>query len=425
MKRLNFSVVFIFAIIVTSIAGASDFRLTNVQSLLPNDRFQSNDGVLVMQGDKTVYQWQADEALIPASLTKIVSAQLAIDKWGLDHRFHTDFYQLDDTLWVKGYGDPFLISEEIDLLVKQLQPRLSDKINKIAIDASYFEASLNTPGRSKVVDPYNAPLSAVAANFNTAMLSKKQVHTQLLITSAETQTPLTNTAKRIASKTKFTKKTQRINLDNANNAQQHFAEILGQKLNQSGLEILINASLPQNAVFIYRHFNGHDLEHVLRGALEYSNNFIANQVFIKLADESLLSPLSVPTESSSQPLSFSIAQSKAGELLNKRFNWPNSLLEDGAGLSRENRLSARQIDQVLRRFAPHKNLLKQYEIGPKRTIVNAKTGTLNGVRSFAGYIDLAIQTRFVFLFNRNTPWRYREQLLERLIVQLTQSQRDK
>ena len=419
MKQWNFIVVFILA---TFIAGVFDFRSVNAQSLLSSEGFQSDDGVLLVQGDKTVYQWQADKALIAASLTKIVSAQLAIDKWGLGHRFHTDFYQLGDTLWVKGYGDPFLISEEIDRLVASLQSRLSTDINTIAIDATYFSSNLNTPGRSKVVDPYNAPLSAVAANFNTAMLTKQQVNAKELISSAEAQTPLTNIAKKIASKTPFSKKTERINLRNADNAQQHFAEILRQKLGLPELEIYINASLPKQAVLIYRHINSHDLEQVLRGALEYSNNFIANQVFIKLADESLLPSTRVSANSSLKPMSFSAAQNTANTMLSKRFNWPNSLLEDGAGLSRNNRLSARQMDQVLLSFTPHKHLLKQYKVGPNKTIVHAKTGTLNGVRTFAGYIDLAVPTRFVFLFNRNTPWRYREQLLERLVMQLTPKQ---
>jgi len=340
------------------------------QGLLTNEGLQKEDAVFLVQGDQILFEWQADKALIPASVTKIVSAQLAIDKWGLQHRFHTDFYQSGKTLWVKGYGDPFLISEEIDLLVGQLNQYLDDGINKIAIDASYFESNLQAPGRSKVSDPYNAPLSAVAANFNTAKLVKNKQK----ISSAE----------------------------------------------RPALAIQINASVPwsvpRKANLIYRHTNTRPLANILRGALEYSNNFIANQVFIKLAETNA----AYQEQKQVAPLSFASAQSAANDALKKRFGWPENLIEDGAGLSRVNRLSARQIDQALKVFSPNKQLLKEYKVGANKTVVYAKTGTLQGVRTFAGYIELDEPVRFVLMFNRNTPWRYRETLLERIVTQLLQ-----
>jgi len=386
------------------------------QGLLTNEGLQKEDAVFLVQGDQILFEWQADKALIPASITKIVSAQLAIDKWGLQHRFHTDFYQSGKTLWVKGYGDPFLISEEIDLLVGQLNQYLDDGINKIAIDASYFESNLQAPGRSKVSDPYNAPLSAVAANFNTAKLVKNKQK----ISSAEPQTPLTNTAKIVARNIQFSNKAERVNLLNADNAQQHFAEILRAKLNRPALAIQINASVPwsvpRKANLIYRHTNTRPLANILRGALEYSNNFIANQVFIKLAETNA----AYQEQKQVAPLSFASAQSAANDALKKRFGWPENLIEDGAGLSRVNRLSARQIDQALKVFSPNKQLLKEYKVGANKTVVYAKTGTLQGVRTFAGYIELDEPVRFVLMFNRNTPWRYRETLLERIVTQLLQ-----
>lgn len=375
-------------------------QLSWAKSLFVGEQWQKSDAILVKQGDKTLYQWQSDVPLIPASVIKIVSAQLAIDKWGLEHRFHTDFYLHNKTLWVKGYGDPFLVSEEIDVLVKQLKRRLNDDINRIAMDVTHFDSSLKFPGSTSVVDPYNAPLSALAANFNTVKLNKNKG----VISSAEPQTPLTATARRIASGVRFSKKTDRINLVNADNAQRHFAEILLSKLDRPDWAIDVNAVRPEGAVLLYRHSNNHTLSEVLRSALEYSNNFIANQVFLGLAE--------------SPPLSFNKARSVSNNMLKSRFNWPADLLKDGAGLSRNNRLTANQIDQVLDAFADNKQLLKRYQIGAQNIVVYAKTGTLNGVRSYTGYIDLIEPVKFVFIFNRQTPWRYRERLLERLVTEL-------
>jgi D-alanyl-D-alanine carboxypeptidase/D-alanyl-D-alanine-endopeptidase (penicillin-binding protein 4) len=56
----------------------------------------------------------ADEPFVPASVSKIVTAWLALEVLGGDYRFETRFY-LDDkrVLYVRGGGDPFLISEEL------------------------------------------------------------------------------------------------------------------------------------------------------------------------------------------------------------------------------------------------------------------------------------------------------------------------
>ena len=65
------------------------------------------------EGSELVAQ-NADEPFVPASVTKIVTAWLALEVLGGDYRFETRFY-LDDKrlLYVRGGGDPFLISEEL------------------------------------------------------------------------------------------------------------------------------------------------------------------------------------------------------------------------------------------------------------------------------------------------------------------------
>src|ERR1700740_3832511 len=78
--------------------------------------------VLVMdaEGNELVAQ-NADEPFVPASVTKIVTAWLALQVLGPDYRFQTRFY-LDKNrgLYVRGGGDPFLVSAELALLAHQL-----------------------------------------------------------------------------------------------------------------------------------------------------------------------------------------------------------------------------------------------------------------------------------------------------------------
>src|SRR5262250_3259174 len=69
--------------------------------------------VMDSDGNELVAQ-NADEPSVPASVTKIVTAWLALEVLGGDYRFKTRFY-LDNkrVLYVRGGGDPFLVSEEL------------------------------------------------------------------------------------------------------------------------------------------------------------------------------------------------------------------------------------------------------------------------------------------------------------------------
>ena len=396
----------LLSLLLISLLFASLSQAQTTQ-LFIKQQFTEQDAVLVTdQQGQVVYAWQADKLLVPASLTKLLTSYLAIDKWGLSHRFNTDFYLVGTQLWVKGYGDPYLVSEEIDLIVNKLKEFELAEVKSIHIDASYFVAE-PVPGSSSVSDPYNAPLSAVGANFNTTNVEKKG---DTLI-SAEPQTPLTATAKKlIAARPGLLKRGNkvRVNLINSDNAQMHFAEVLAIKLGMPSAAININQTLPAQAQRLYRHLNTHALEQVLTGSMKYSNNFIANQVFIKLAEEIKVSTLN-----------FKQAQTYVADILQNTFAWQGATVLEGAGLSRSNKLTAKHIDHLLEKLLPYKPIFKQIT-NIKNANVYAKTGTLNGVSNYAGYIGLPEQKyRFVFMFNRSTPYGYRDQVLTQLVQQLS------
>ena len=397
-----FSRLFVFFLVIVSFAVQA-----NSDQVFSKQKFTDRDAVLVAdQSGRVIYSWRADDLLVPASLTKLLTSYLAIQKWGLSHQFKTDFYQIGSQLWVKGYGDPYLISEEIEQIAKQLKKYDLNDIKSIHVDASYFSQVL-VPGRSSVNDPYNAPLSAVSANFNTASL----LRTAQGIVSAEPQTPLTTTAKKIATNNNTAigiDKKIRLNLVDSKNAQTNFAEILAIKLGFPDATIIVNAELPHLANSLYRHNNSHSLGSVLTGAMKYSNNFISNQVFLKLAENPAVNNLS-----------FKHSQNYIVEILENDFSWQGAKIEEGAGLSRNNKLNALQIDELLLLLQPYKTIFKQV-MSSDTTSVFAKTGTLNGVSNYAGFIELPHQQyRFVFMFNRSTPYGYRDQILKLLVKQLS------
>jgi len=124
--------------------------------------------VIDAKGNELVAQ-NADEPFVPASVTKIVTAWLAMEVLGGDYRFETRFY-LDDkrVLYVRGGGDPFLISEELAPLATELVAAVGKKpITGIVLDASYYPSNLRIPGIVNTGESYNALNSALAVNFNT------------------------------------------------------------------------------------------------------------------------------------------------------------------------------------------------------------------------------------------------------------------
>src|SRR3954467_2999665 len=72
------------------------------------------------KGNELVAQ-NADKPFVPASVAKIATAWLALEVLGPDYRFETRFYlDRDRVLYIRGGGDPFLISEELAQLASAL-----------------------------------------------------------------------------------------------------------------------------------------------------------------------------------------------------------------------------------------------------------------------------------------------------------------
>ncbi len=105
--------------------------------------------VLVMddKGNELVAQ-NADKPFVPASVTKIVTAWLAMEVLGGDYRFKTRFYlDANRVLYVQGGGDPFLISEELALLAPQLVAAIGkEPITGIVLDFELFSRRPAYPG---------------------------------------------------------------------------------------------------------------------------------------------------------------------------------------------------------------------------------------------------------------------------------------
>jgi len=361
-------------------------HLLNTASLLVED----NNG-------NSRHKQKIHQAMIPASTIKLLTAYLALKKWGPDHRFHTDFYlSPDNQLVVKGYGDPFLVSEELDIIVTALLEKGLIRFSELLVDTSYFSDQLTVTGQSNTNNPYDAAPGSLASNFNTIFIKKSRRG----ISSAEPQTPLTKTARQLGASVWIGE--HRINLGKQDDGAMYFAELLVKKLAQKNIFAsggIRRAKVNEKDRLFYRHYNSRTLAEIIKGMLEYSNNFIANQVFLNFGAESI-----------GPPATMSKSREAFMAAINAEFSWKNFRIVEGAGLSRKNLLSAQQLVDVLNKLKPYADLLPA-----QNHKIRAKTGTLQNVSSYAGYIKQDNKLNpFALIINQSIDPDFRFRLAEQL-----------
>jgi D-alanyl-D-alanine carboxypeptidase/D-alanyl-D-alanine-endopeptidase (penicillin-binding protein 4) len=344
--------------------------------------------VLVMDADgKELVAQNADEPFVPASVTKIVTTWLALQVLGADYRFETRFY-LDGkrVLYVRGGGDPFLISEELALLATELVAAVGKKpIAGMVLDASYFPADLRIPGVEDTNKSFDTLNSALAVNFNTI----NAVRRGNKVESAEQQTPLTPLA--ISQfRARGPNGRGRISLNQEPAVGLQYAgELLAAFIKRAGGSVsgkITTGSVPVGLAPVYVHRQSRTLSEILRELLHGSNNYVANQVFLEIGAKSLGGPVSL--EKSVAVARKMLAAHDLADAIQ---------LEEGSGLSRGNRFTARGLAKVLNLFAPHLGLLES------RKGASYKTGTLEGVRTLAGYVSTSEHgpVRFVIALRGN------------------------
>jgi D-alanyl-D-alanine carboxypeptidase/D-alanyl-D-alanine-endopeptidase (penicillin-binding protein 4) len=333
-------------------------------------------------GNELVAQ-NADEPFVPASVTKIVTAWLAMETLGGDYRFETRFY-LDSkrVLYVRGGGDPFLVSEELALLAPELVKAIGNKpITGIVLDASYFPAKLSIPGVEDSSRSFDALNSAIAVNFNTI----NAVRRGNKVESGEKQTPITPLA--ISQfRARGPKGSGRISLNQEPALSLQYAgELLAAFIKQAGGSVtgkITTGAVPAGLEPVYVHKQSRALSEVLRELLLGSNNYIANQIFLEIGAKSFGGPVSL--EKSLQVARKILAANGLADAIN---------LEEGSGLSRGNHFTARGLAKALNLFAPHMGLLKADKEA------SYKTGTLEGVRTLAGYANTSGHGRIRFVIS--------------------------
>lgn len=388
----------------------------------------------------------AEAALNPASVMKLVTSFAALNQLGPGYVWTTDVWAdgtladgvLEGDLIIKGHGDPTLTLERMWLLQRELRARGVRHIRgNLVLDLSHFELPPVDPGAfdGEPLALYNAAPGALVANFNATTLRLKPngktvliapdialpgvtLTSQLLVEDAaecngwkDAITPLLpDPARRelVMSGRYMRGCGERVLSLNLFEPAATFDLIFRALWAESG-GTLVGATVPGMAPESepLLKFESEPLTAALIRLNKHSNNLMARNLFLTLGAERYGAPATLEK-----------AEGAVRDVLTQRGVPTRKLvLENGAGLSRIERISADALNQVLRAaynsslFAEFASALpivaldgtlkRRFNGSALGGNAHLKTGSLRDVSALAGYVTTARgqQVSFVMLVN--------------------------
>jgi len=408
---------------------------------------ESAVGVYVHEigADQPLLSVGAERALNPASTMKLVTTYAGLEMLGPAYVWNTDVLTdglltqdvLTGNLYLKGAGDPKMTLESFWLLLRSLRARGVREIRgDLILDRRLFAEELQDPGAfdDQPTRPYNTGPSALLVNFKAITLQFiPDASTRTVRIAVEPPLPqvqIINNLK-IADGTcgDWVGKLKLESQGNAESARLAFngtyALDCGEAMRSFsvlGHRQYIGALFTQLWRELGGTFNGQvrdgatpdqarrlttarslSLSEIVRDVNKYSNNVMARQLFLTLGI------------SSSAPATTAAATNGVRQWLAlKGLSVPELVIENGSGLSRIERISARNLGAILlNAFASPvmpelmaslpvaavdgtlRKRLKSAEVAGQ---AHVKTGSLSGVRSIAGYVLDAQGNRSVIVF---------------------------
>lgn len=322
---------------------------------------------------KELYAYNAERNYVPASILKIVTSGAALEFLGPGFRFKTDFlYTKNKDLWIIGYGDPYLVSEELAIIAESLQIRGLKEVRHIYVDGSYFESDIILDGNTQTARAYDAYNTAFGVNFNTISFRKNKNGQTLRISK---YVPVTPMALEEAAKYKNAGPYTLNIYESPALAEQHAGQTFKVHLEEAGIkvtgEIKTGQAAPKKRKVFYCHESSRTLQDSIRALMEHSNNFMTNQIFLAMGAELYGAPASL--EKSQMAMNAYFAKHGLSPIT----------MGDGSGLSRQTTLTARQMAGVLEVLEPDRYLFSNCADGQ----VLCKTGTMSDIKTLAGYME--------------------------------------
>ncbi len=330
-----------------------------------------SDSLLVTdEAGNEIWSHLADTPRVPASTLKVLTCLAALETLGPDYRFATEFYARGaDTLVIKGYGDPLFVSEVMARAAGDLVTQAAGRTH-IVLDDSFFARPLAVPGAERSSNPYDAPVGALCANFNSVEFRYGAGGRP---ESAETQTPLIPFAEDLIRARKLPPGRVLLAAERGE-ATLYAGRLFGAFLEKRGLAPVKSVEtgvLDPGDTLLMRFDSPYTLSDAVLKLLATSSNFMTNQIFLTLG----------ATEKGA-PATFEKGAEAVEGYAAEKLGITDLKVVEGSGLSRVNRITARQMEKVLARFFPYRGLMKE-EYG-----IRLKTGTLSGISTRVGYVPV-------------------------------------
>ncbi len=402
-----------------------------------------------LESGESTLTWNEEQPRNPASVAKLLTTLVALDTLGPSYRWKTVVYvqgdvvdgKLDGNLLLKGYGDPFLVTERVWQMLRQIrQSGIQHIEGDLILDDSYFSVDATDPAEfdGEPLRAYNVQPNALLTNFKVVRyvfepdpasqavrvtldpaLDNLQVINKLSQVSGRcygyqrgiTITPNKNHDQFVLSG-RFPDGCKSYAMDRTALGHNEFTYgVFKSVWQESGGSISggwKNQVVPEDST-PYLIFESQPLSDVITMINKHSNNVMARQLLYTLAAETLGAP---GTEQAGRNV---VQQWLEAQELNS----PELKLDNGAGLSRDARMTAKQIAQLLRfayssPFMPEYmsslsisgmdgTLARRFRNGPLTGKAHIKTGSLDHVSAIAGYLQSRSGRRFIVVALQNHP----------------------
>lgn len=387
----------------------------------------------------------------PASVIKLVTTYAALEILGPNHTWQTNFYALGNIdketlngdLLMLGSGDPFLVQEKFLHILNGIQSRGVRHINgDFVIDNSIFAKEFGTTADfdNEPLRAYNVFPDAALLNFNTMNLifypekDRLKIFTEpannnleirnlvqlsnsscrgflkklrMKVTTENDKTVLTVSGQ--YPKACGERQLLRSLINKPNYSFGMFKSLwgsLGGTVKGNGFYTAFDKKSLSNIDPIYVHLS-EPLNRMIEYINKYSNNVMTRQLFLQIGFEK-----NNPATKQDSRLMI------ADWLKQKGIQAPELFIDNGAGLSRDTRISAitlaRMLEKALKSpYAPEYlssiaiagvdgTMRKRVKELPKGSM-RIKTGLLKNVRSMAGYVNSQSGKQYVIVSLQNHP----------------------
>lgn len=401
-------------------------------------------------GQPPLVAHRADHPMNPASLIKLVTTWAGLELLGPDHRWSTEIYahgridgdRLHGDLIFRGGGDPALTLERFWLALRQLRARgLREIRGDLVIDRSFFDLAPQDPAAfdGEPLKPYNTPPDALLVNFFSQRVflsadsgASPRIAPEVPLAGIE----LVNRVRLSAGACDRWKDALSYALEPSRRGlalvfSGHYPRACGeqslyvaipeadryvaglfrtlwQELGGRWRGRVRSGLVPEDARLLLS-LDSPPLAMVVRDINKFSNNVMARQLYLTLGAE-LLRP----------PANLDKAALAVDSLLARRgLEFVELVMGNGAGLSRETRISARHLAALLETamrspwaaefeaslpiLAVDGTLGARLKDSPLSGRARMKTGSLDDVRGIAGFIRDAQERRWIVVFLVNHP----------------------